>query len=93
MKSVNEDVSSGYDVVREEVDSSEKVVIIELCSVVSDVVSESVVSIVLIDDEKVVGRVDVVVVVSEKYFDDSNRISFVDVVLDCASEESSDNGD
>ncbi len=52
-------------------DSSENVVI-KLCSVVSDVVAESVVSIVLIDDDNVVEGSDVVVVATEKCLDDNN---------------------
>ena len=60
---------------------------------VSDVVADSVVPIVLTDDEKVIKAVDVIaVVVTEKDFDDSKTFSLVDVVRDCASEECKKNG-
>ncbi len=59
---------------------------------VFDIVAESVVCNVLIDDENVVGGVDIVVV-TEKDLDDNNRFNIVvDVVLECASEEC-DSGD
>jgi hypothetical protein len=68
---VIDDVSSGEDVSKEEEGLSEKV-IIEVSSAIFNVVTESVVCIVLIYDDQVVGGVDAVVNCSEKYFDDSN---------------------